>query len=109
MELQVLAAFFYWILLPLCLLAGCLFRYNVLSLVYLLYLLLLPWFLGPSEHSMKGHTGRLLKALLGTSILFLIAHVTFQVCLYTVPGLDLMLGYNCSTWDTLARHVGVSR
>ncbi|XP_030060451.1 piezo-type mechanosensitive ion channel component 1 [Microcaecilia unicolor] len=109
MELQVLAAFCYWILLPLSLLAGCLFRYNVLSLVYLLYLLLLPWFLGPCEHSMKGHTGRLLKAVLGTSIVFLIAHVTFQVCLHTVPGLDLMLGYNCTTWDTLARHIGVSR
>nr|XP_033798454.1 piezo-type mechanosensitive ion channel component 1 isoform X2 [Geotrypetes seraphini] len=109
MELQVLAAFCYWIVLPLSLLAGCLFRYNVLSLVYLLYLLLLPWFLGPSEHSMKGHTGRLLKALLGTSILFIIAHVTFQVCLRMVPSLDLMLGFNCTTWDTLARHIGVSR
>ncbi|XP_029464485.1 piezo-type mechanosensitive ion channel component 1 isoform X2 [Rhinatrema bivittatum] len=109
MELQVLAAFCHWLLLPLSLLAGCLFRYNVLSLVYLLYLLLLPWFLGPSEHSMKGHTGRLLKALLVTSLLFLLAHATFQVCLHTVPGLDLMLGYNCSTWDTLARHIGVSR
>ncbi|XP_075432899.1 piezo-type mechanosensitive ion channel component 1 isoform X2 [Ascaphus truei] len=58
---------------------------------------------------MRGHTGNLMKALLGTSILFLCAHLAFQVCLYTVPGLDDMLGYNCSSWEFLARHVGVTR
>ncbi|XP_053562571.1 piezo-type mechanosensitive ion channel component 1 isoform X2 [Bombina bombina] len=109
MELQVLCGALFWILLPLSLLAACLFRYNLLSLVYLLFLLLLPWFAGPSMASMRGHTGRLMKALLATSILFLTAHLTFQVCLYTVPGLDDMLGYNCSTWELLARHVGVTR
>nr|XP_060644249.1 piezo-type mechanosensitive ion channel component 1 [Anolis sagrei ordinatus] len=99
----------YWLLLPLALLAACLFRFNALSLVYLLYLLLLPWFLGPTEYTIKGHTGRLLRALLATSILFLLAHLTFQICLYTVPGLDQLLGYNCSTWETLAQHIGVTR
>lgn len=34
--------------------AACLFRYNVLSLVYLLYLLLLPWFLSPNKHTIRG-------------------------------------------------------
>uniref|UniRef100_H9GC02 Piezo type mechanosensitive ion channel component 1 (Er blood group) n=1 Tax=Anolis carolinensis TaxID=28377 RepID=H9GC02_ANOCA len=56
-----------------------------------------------------GHTGRLLRALLATSILFLLAHLAFQICLYTVPGLDQRLGYNCSTWETLAQHIGVTR
>ncbi|XP_075045130.1 piezo-type mechanosensitive ion channel component 1 isoform X2 [Mixophyes fleayi] len=109
MELQVLCGALFWVLLPLSLLAACLFRYNLLSLIYLLFLLLLPWFAGPSSHSMRGHTGRLLKALLATSILFLCAHITFQVCLYTVPDLEHQLGYNCSTWEDLARHVGVTR
>ncbi|XP_067158465.1 piezo-type mechanosensitive ion channel component 1 [Apteryx mantelli] len=109
MERRVLCAGLYWLLLPLALLAACLFRFNVLSLVYLLYLLLLPWFLGPSEHSVKGHTGRLLKAVLGTSIIFLIAHFVFQICLYTLPVLDQLLGPSCSTWEILARHVGVTR
>lgn len=36
---------------------------------------------------LPGHTGRLLKALLGTSILFLLAHFVFQICLYTLPAL----------------------
>ncbi|KAL7833423.1 hypothetical protein AOLI_G00283830 [Acnodon oligacanthus] len=33
---------------------SCLFRYNALSLVYLLYLLLLPWFLWPNKHTLRG-------------------------------------------------------
>ncbi|XP_062997362.1 piezo-type mechanosensitive ion channel component 1 [Elgaria multicarinata webbii] len=109
MELRVLGGGLYWLLLPLALLAACLFRFNALSLVYLLYLLLLPWFLGPTESTIKGHTGRLLRAILGTSILFLLAHLVFQICLYTVPSLDQLLQQNCSTWETLAQHIGVTR
>uniref|UniRef100_UPI00398E3A9B piezo-type mechanosensitive ion channel component 1 isoform X2 n=1 Tax=Pristiophorus japonicus TaxID=55135 RepID=UPI00398E3A9B len=108
MEVQVLCGFFYWLVLPLSLLAACLFRYNALSLIYLLYLLLLPLFFGPSEHTVRGHTGRLIKALLGTSVLFLCAHGGFQITLYVLKDEDL-LGYNCSTWETLSRHIGVTR
>uniref|UniRef100_A0ACB8EAT4 Piezo-type mechanosensitive ion channel component 1 n=1 Tax=Sphaerodactylus townsendi TaxID=933632 RepID=A0ACB8EAT4_9SAUR len=56
-----------------------------------------------------GHTGRLLRALLATSILFLVAHLVFQVCLYTVPALDQLLGSNCSKWQNLSVHIGVTR
>uniref|UniRef100_A0A452FL14 Piezo type mechanosensitive ion channel component 1 (Er blood group) n=1 Tax=Capra hircus TaxID=9925 RepID=A0A452FL14_CAPHI len=90
--------------------AACLFRVNALSLVYLLFLLLLPWFPGPSRHSIRGHTGRLLRALLGFSLLFLAAHLTFQICLHTVPRLDQLLGtWDTITWDTISRHIGVTR
>ncbi|CAM4623176.1 unnamed protein product [Lepidochelys olivacea] len=109
MEPRALCGALYWLLLPFSLLAACVFRFNALSLMYLLYLLLLPWSLGPTEHTIKGHTGRLLQALLGTSILFLTAHLVFQICLYTVPDLGQLLGQNCSTWETLARHIGVTR
>ncbi|XP_018096993.1 piezo-type mechanosensitive ion channel component 1 isoform X2 [Xenopus laevis] len=109
MELQVLCGVLFWLLLPGSLLAACLFRYNLLSLVYLFFLLLLPWFAGPSACSMRDHTGRLMKALLATSILFLCAHLSFQVCLYTIPEMDDLLGYNCSSWNLLARHVGITR
>ncbi|NXT46801.1 PIEZ1 protein, partial [Pluvianellus socialis] len=95
--------------LPVPLPPACLFRFNVLSLVYLLFLLLLPWFPGPTRRSDGGHIGRLLKALLGTSILFLLAHFVFQVCLYTLPILDQLLGPSCDTWEVLARHIGVTR
>uniref|UniRef100_A0A8C7QZV4 Piezo type mechanosensitive ion channel component 1 (Er blood group) n=1 Tax=Oncorhynchus mykiss TaxID=8022 RepID=A0A8C7QZV4_ONCMY len=42
-----------------------------------------------------GHTGRFIKALFCTSLLFLLAHVSFQICLYTIPDLDHALGNNC--------------
>ncbi|XP_045149555.1 LOW QUALITY PROTEIN: piezo-type mechanosensitive ion channel component 1, partial [Echinops telfairi] len=84
-------------------------RVNALSLVYLLFLLLLPWFEGPTPRSLRGHTGRLLRALLCTSLLFLAAHLAFQICLHTVPGLDEQLGPGCSRWETISRHVGVTR
>ncbi|XP_074142306.1 piezo-type mechanosensitive ion channel component 1 isoform X2 [Sminthopsis crassicaudata] len=109
MELHALCGFLYWLLLPFSLLAACLFRINGLSFIYLLFLLLLPWFRGPTKHSIKGCTGHLLRALLCTSTLFLLAHVTFQICLHTVPGLDERLGTNCSSWEILAYHVGVTR
>ncbi|XP_019510042.1 PREDICTED: piezo-type mechanosensitive ion channel component 1 isoform X1 [Hipposideros armiger] len=109
MEPHVLGAVLYWLLLPFALLAACLLRSNALSLVYLLFLLLLPWFAGPSRHSIRGHTGRLLRALLCFSLLFLAAHLAFQICLHTVPGLDQLLGSNCSHWENLSRLVGVTR
>lgn len=39
---------------PVPLSPACVFRYNVLSLVYLLFLLLLPWFPGPSPRVTAG-------------------------------------------------------
>ncbi|XP_007937421.2 piezo-type mechanosensitive ion channel component 1 [Orycteropus afer afer] len=89
--------------------AACLSRINALSLAYLLFLLLLPWFEGPTPRSVRGHTGRLLRALLCTSLLFLAAHLAFQICLHTVPRLDQLLGPSCSPWETLSRHIGVTR
>uniref|UniRef100_A0A2K5DXX7 Piezo type mechanosensitive ion channel component 1 (Er blood group) n=1 Tax=Aotus nancymaae TaxID=37293 RepID=A0A2K5DXX7_AOTNA len=59
--------------------------------------------------SAAGHTGRLLRALLGLSLLFLAAHLTLQICLHTVPHLDQLLGPSCSRWETLSRHIGVTR
>ncbi|NXH86839.1 PIEZ1 protein, partial [Edolisoma coerulescens] len=56
-----------------------------------------------------GHTSRILKALLGTSILFLLAHLVFQICLHTLPVLDQLLGPSCDSWEVLARHIGVTR
>uniref|UniRef100_G3S471 Piezo type mechanosensitive ion channel component 1 (Er blood group) n=1 Tax=Gorilla gorilla gorilla TaxID=9595 RepID=G3S471_GORGO len=109
MEPHVLGAVLYWLLLPCALLAACLLRFSGLSLVYLLFLLLLPWFPGPTRCGLQGHTGRLLRALLGLSLLFLVAHLALQICLHTVPHLDQLLGPSCSRWETLSRHIGVTR
>ncbi|XP_006531019.2 piezo-type mechanosensitive ion channel component 1 isoform X3 [Mus musculus] len=92
-----------------CMLTASLLRFNALSLVYLLFLLLLPWLPGPSRHSIPGHTGRLLRALLCLSLLFLVAHLAFQICLHTVPHLDQFLGQNGSLWVKVSQHIGVTR
>ncbi|KAM9365017.1 piezo-type mechanosensitive ion channel component 1 [Pholidichthys leucotaenia] len=109
MDLQVLVWLFYCFLLPCVLLAACLFRYNVLSLVYFLYLLLLPWFLSPNKHTIRGHTGRFIRTIFFTSLLFVVAHICFQTVLYTYPPLNIAIGDNCSQWDVITRHIGLSR
>ncbi|XP_041645226.1 piezo-type mechanosensitive ion channel component 1 isoform X2 [Cheilinus undulatus] len=109
MDLQVVVWFFYCLLLPTALLTASLLRYNVLSLVYFLYLLLLPWFLCPNKHTIKGHTGRFIRVVFCTSLLFVLAHICFQTVLYTYPPLDIAIGDNCSQWDTITRHIGLSR
>ncbi|KAF0027680.1 hypothetical protein F2P81_020421 [Scophthalmus maximus] len=159
----------------------CLLRYNILSLVYFLYLLLLPWFLCPNKHTIRGrsrpedsfmsvrmaavrgcdiycagqdlrlchvthyaptrqttmaalfrayssveveisfsphlkrgdtdggHTGRFIRAVFCTSLLFVLAHICFQTVLYTYPPLNTGIGDNCSQWDAITNHIGVSR
>ncbi|XP_030297383.1 piezo-type mechanosensitive ion channel component 1 isoform X2 [Sparus aurata] len=109
MDLQVLVWLFYCFLLPTALLTACLFRFNLLSLVYFLYLLLLPWFLSPNKHTIRGHTGRFIKVVFCTSLLFVLAHICFQTVLYTYPPLNIVIGDNCSQWDTITRHIGLSR
>ncbi|ROL46268.1 hypothetical protein DPX16_6302 [Anabarilius grahami] len=47
---------------------SCIFRYNALSLVYLLFLLLLPWFQWPNKHTLRGfRVGSSAVALAGAS------------------------------------------
>ncbi|XP_029781951.1 piezo-type mechanosensitive ion channel component 1 [Suricata suricatta] len=56
-----------------------------------------------------GHTGRLLRALLVFSLLFLAAHLAFQICLHTVPRLDQLLGPSCGPWQNVSQHIGLTR
>ncbi|XP_032383361.1 piezo-type mechanosensitive ion channel component 1 isoform X3 [Etheostoma spectabile] len=109
MDLQVIVWLFYCFLMPTVLLTACLFRYNILSLVYFLYLLLLPWFLCPNKHTLRGHTGRFIRAVFCTSLLFVLSHICFQTVLYTYPPLNIAIGDNCSQWDTISRQIGLSR
>uniref|UniRef100_A0A673CA90 Piezo-type mechanosensitive ion channel component 1 n=1 Tax=Sphaeramia orbicularis TaxID=375764 RepID=A0A673CA90_9TELE len=63
----------------------------------------------PNKHTIKGHTGRFITAVFCTSLLFVLAHICFQTILYTYPPLDIAIGENCSQWDTISRHIGLSR
>ncbi|XP_072772689.1 piezo-type mechanosensitive ion channel component 1 [Nerophis lumbriciformis] len=109
MDLQVAVWFIYCFVLPSVLLTACLLRYNVLSLVYFLYLLLLPWFLCPNKHTIRGHTGHFIRAVFCTSLFFVLGHICFQTVLYTYPLLNIAIGDNCSQVEIITSHIGLSR
>uniref|UniRef100_A0A8C2ZCE5 Piezo type mechanosensitive ion channel component 1 (Er blood group) n=1 Tax=Cyclopterus lumpus TaxID=8103 RepID=A0A8C2ZCE5_CYCLU len=58
---------------------------------------------------LPGHTGRFIRVVFCTSLLFVLAHICFQTVLYTYPPLNIAIGDNCSQWDTISRNIGLSR
>uniref|UniRef100_A0A8C7UD52 Piezo-type mechanosensitive ion channel component n=1 Tax=Oncorhynchus mykiss TaxID=8022 RepID=A0A8C7UD52_ONCMY len=108
MASQVVCGLIFRLLLPVCLAAACLFRYNALSFIYLIYLLLIPLFPEPTKTTMRGHTGRLLKSLCFTSIAFLLLHIIYQVTVNSLlAGDNLEPNFNCSTWEKSVRQLGL--
>uniref|UniRef100_A0A8C8R5P6 Piezo type mechanosensitive ion channel component 2 n=1 Tax=Pelusios castaneus TaxID=367368 RepID=A0A8C8R5P6_9SAUR len=92
---------------PFFYIAACVFRYNGLSFVYLIYLLLIPLFSEPTKTTMQGHTGRLLKSLCFTSLSFLLLHIIFQITINSLEaGNNIEPGFNCSTWEKTLRQIG---
>uniref|UniRef100_A0A8C3XYJ1 Piezo type mechanosensitive ion channel component 2 n=1 Tax=Catharus ustulatus TaxID=91951 RepID=A0A8C3XYJ1_CATUS len=86
---------------------ACAFRYNGLSFVYLIYLLLIPLFSEPTKATMQGHTGRLLKSLCFTSLTFLLLHIIFQITINSLEAAKTIEpGFNCSTWEKTLRQIG---
>uniref|UniRef100_A0A4W3JHF6 Piezo type mechanosensitive ion channel component 2 n=1 Tax=Callorhinchus milii TaxID=7868 RepID=A0A4W3JHF6_CALMI len=107
MASEVICGLIFRLLLPLCLATACLFRYNGLSFVYLIYLLLIPLFSEPTRNTMQGHTGRLLKTLCFTSLTFLLLHILFQIILYSLQVNDkIETVFNCTVWEMTFRQIG---
>ncbi|XP_037662097.1 piezo-type mechanosensitive ion channel component 2 isoform X1 [Choloepus didactylus] len=107
MASEVVCGLVFRLLLPLCLAVACAFRYNGLSFVYLIYLLLIPLFSEPTKATMQGHTGRLLKSLCFTSLSFLLLHIIFHIALASLEAQHRIApGYNCSTWEKTFRQIG---
>ena len=59
--------------------------------------------------SVAGPTGLYIKVLFCTSLFFVLGHVCFQMMLYTYPPLYTALADNCTQWDVLSKHIGLSR
>uniref|UniRef100_A0A8C9X2X2 Piezo type mechanosensitive ion channel component 2 n=1 Tax=Sander lucioperca TaxID=283035 RepID=A0A8C9X2X2_SANLU len=96
MASEVVCGLVFRLLLPVCLAAACLFRYNVLSFVYLIYLLLIPLFAEPTSTTMQGHTGRLLQSLCFTSMSFLLLHIIYQITVNSLlAGNSITSDFNC--------------
>ncbi|XP_057892478.1 piezo-type mechanosensitive ion channel component 2 [Melospiza georgiana] len=107
MASEVVCGLTFRLLLPVCLTAACAFRYNGLSFVYLIYLLLIPLFSEPTKATMQGHTGRLLKSLCFTSLSFLLLHIIFQITINSLEAAKTIEpGFNCSTWEKTLRQIG---
>ncbi|XP_070320638.1 LOW QUALITY PROTEIN: piezo-type mechanosensitive ion channel component 2 [Odocoileus virginianus] len=107
MASEVVCGLVFRLLLPICLAVACAFRYNGLSFVYLIYLLLIPLFSEPTKATMQGHTGRLLKSLCFTSLSFLLLHIIFHITLASLEAQHRIApGYNCSTWEKTFRQIG---
>ncbi|XP_014635411.1 PREDICTED: piezo-type mechanosensitive ion channel component 2-like [Ceratotherium simum simum] len=95
MASEVVCGLIFRLLLPICLAVACAFRYNGLSFVYLIYLLLIPLFSEPTKATMQGHTGRLLKSLCFTSLSFLLLHIIFHITLASLEAQHRIApGYN---------------
>uniref|UniRef100_A0A8C6REC7 Piezo-type mechanosensitive ion channel component 1 n=1 Tax=Nannospalax galili TaxID=1026970 RepID=A0A8C6REC7_NANGA len=107
MEPHVLGAGLYWLLLPCTLLAGEPHGHAVVHLEAASLGSVSPE--PHSTHSVAGHTGRLLRTLLCLSLLFLVAHLAFQICLHTMTSLKQLLESHCSLWENISRHIGVTR
>uniref|UniRef100_A0A8C1U1P1 Piezo type mechanosensitive ion channel component 2 n=1 Tax=Cyprinus carpio TaxID=7962 RepID=A0A8C1U1P1_CYPCA len=99
MATEVVCGLIFRVLLPVCLAAACLFRYNGLSFVYLLYLLLIPLFPEPSSITMQGYTGHLLKSLCFCSMTFLFIHIIYQITIHSLLAADSISSeFNFSSW-----------
>ncbi|XP_076004427.1 piezo-type mechanosensitive ion channel component 2 isoform X1 [Genypterus blacodes] len=107
MASEVVCGLVFRLLLPVCLAAACLFRYNGLSFVYLIYLLLIPLFPEPTCTTMQGHTGRLLQSLCFTSMSFVLLHIIYQITVNSLlAGNSIDSGFNCSMWEKSIRQIG---
>uniref|UniRef100_A0A8C1JDG6 Piezo-type mechanosensitive ion channel component 2a, tandem duplicate 2 n=1 Tax=Cyprinus carpio TaxID=7962 RepID=A0A8C1JDG6_CYPCA len=107
MASEVVCGLIFRLLLPVCLAAACLFRYNWLSFVYLIFLLLIPLFAEPTKTTMQGHTGRLLKSLCFTSMTFLLLHIIYQITINSLlAGDNIEPNFNCSSWERSIRQLG---
>ncbi|XP_077982492.1 piezo-type mechanosensitive ion channel component 2-like [Glandiceps talaboti] len=95
-------------LLPLSLLAACIFRYNFFSFLYFTCLLVLPLLPSPTKESMQGHTGRFLKTIVILTSIIVGAQVTFQVVLLALQPYGHWLEY-CSTLEKALRQIGFQR
>ncbi|XP_071541022.1 piezo-type mechanosensitive ion channel component isoform X2 [Panulirus ornatus] len=105
---QLVATLIFRLLLPLVLGICAVLRFSLLSLVYLMLVLANPLLPGPTFHTMRGHTGRYLKAVLGLSLVNFLLQFTFQIVLLSLPPYAYFLK-ECEFLEKLLRHLGFVR
>ncbi|XP_066500511.1 piezo-type mechanosensitive ion channel component 2 [Hoplias malabaricus] len=100
---EIVVGMLYNLLLPLILLTAIAFRYNGLSVVYLVFLLSLPVLPSPTLATMKGKTGKFLLVVCSTGIMFLALQcgiqITFAYVSKEISG----------PWEVILYHLGIVR
>ncbi|XP_037802529.1 LOW QUALITY PROTEIN: piezo-type mechanosensitive ion channel component-like [Penaeus monodon] len=105
---QLVATLIFRLLLPLVLGICAALRFSLMSLTYLLLVLAVPLLPAPAIHTMRGHTGRYLKAVAGISVVNFLLQFTFQIVLLSLPPYAYFLE-ECSFLEELMRHLGFVR
>ncbi|OQV21463.1 Piezo-type mechanosensitive ion channel component 1 [Hypsibius exemplaris] len=96
------------LILPFTLLAACIFRFNLFTLIYGLFFLLVPLARSPNVYTIKRHTGGLIWALTTVSGIFMLAQIAFQIALAARKPYGHEFP-NCSLNDNITRQVGLYR
>lgn len=100
------------LLLPLALLIAAVVRYNGLSFLYAVFLLICPLLRSPTPTSIRGGTGIYLRIVWILGLLALLAHAVFHITLAAIAKEGKPYGSmfpNCSFNEKLARQIGVER
>ncbi|XP_066947530.1 piezo-type mechanosensitive ion channel component isoform X4 [Macrobrachium rosenbergii] len=105
---QMIATLVFRLLLPIVLGICAALRFTLMSFAYLLLLLAIPLLPAPTFHTMRGHTGRYLKAVVGVSAVNFLLQFIFQMVLVSMPPYAYFLE-PCSFLETLFRHLGFVR
>ncbi|RVE70309.1 hypothetical protein OJAV_G00063360 [Oryzias javanicus] len=93
----------YNLLLPLFLLTATSFRYNGLSVVYFVFLLILPLLPNPSLATLKGKTGHFMRIIIYTSVTFLALQCFMQIPFAYIPP------HVSGIWENVLYHLGIVR
>ncbi|XP_071967175.1 piezo-type mechanosensitive ion channel component 2-like [Engystomops pustulosus] len=99
---ELLCGLVFRFLLPGCLIAAICIRFNGFSIIYFVYLMLIPLLSKPTYDTMKGHTGKFLKSIYYTSFFLLIIQSSFQIAFAYVPPKDYL-------WEEILKHFGIMR
>ncbi|XP_052229514.1 piezo-type mechanosensitive ion channel component 1-like isoform X2 [Dreissena polymorpha] len=109
---QLVCYLLFRLLLPCVLLVGAVVRYNAVSFLYTVFLLLCPLMPAPTSVTIRGCTGRYLRFVFGLGLFASLAHGVFHITLKAMATDSKPYGSmftNCSTYEQLVRQIGLER
>ncbi|KAG8133463.1 hypothetical protein E2320_011256 [Naja naja] len=103
MATEVVCGLIFRLLLPICLVTACAFRYNGLSFVYLIYLLLIPLFSEPTKITMQGCDPQIACAFRYNGLSFVYLIYLLLIPLFSEPTKITMQDLRTSSHNSLTK------